>query len=270
MAGEMMRVNFFYHDKIGKGWSETFYNSNTNYNTVKALAINLSTPLLNVRGTGVFLDEARVSDDSKKRDSLVYTPSLADSQTQNAFFLEGDFAEVALLCRLEATETNRRSLYLSGIPDVMTLDNGVFKPTPTWETAFDQLRQELFKNGWSQKCIVPPVTPNQIILITQNAVTGDISCQCRAVHGFTPGQLVNITGFRDTPGLNGRHIVKTATPTDTFSFKSKVFFTFAQGIGFASALTFNLKTFTRVAYERLVEHKRGKPIGSSVGRRSAG
>jgi hypothetical protein len=268
MATPMMRVNFFYRDITGKGWSETFFNTGTQYSTVRALAINLSTLLLNVRGTGVILDELRVSDDNAKRDSTIYVPSDADSKTQFPSFLEGDFADVALLCRLEATEANRRSLYLSGIPDVMTLQNGIFKPTATWIDQFGFLRNELFKNGWAQKCLSPTGMPNQVVLITQNVVSGDYVLTTLNPHGFTPGQLVNVTGARETPGVNGRHIVKAVGNPSQFQFKSTSFLGNWTGITFVQGVSFVLKTFTLMTYERLVEHKRGKPIGSSHGRRS--
>ena len=266
MATPLFRVNYFYQDILGKGWSETFFCTLTDYTSVMDRAKMLAPLLINLRGTGVNQIEIRVSDDNVKRDSLVYVAPTADQTTGFPGFEAGEFSDACLLIRMSATPQYRRPLYLAGVPAMYIVNNGQWVPGSAWQAQYQLFVKEMFSGNWGLKNQVIPGSTNPITTFVGQGSTPYVTFGTSVAHGFVEGTLVNIKGYRGALGLNGRHVVQGVPSLSSFTINSTQFNVQPKGIPYVYPITYALTPFTNLLQERIVRRKRGRPFDASRGR----
>src|SRR5215469_13278912 len=106
---------FFKMGDESSGWTESYYTQQVDHPTAMTnlqFLAQLRAQLLGARAALVYL---RVSDDAAYRDSIgyEYNPALGTSITSAR---NAAFPNVSVLARLEASPSNRRPLYLRGVP----------------------------------------------------------------------------------------------------------------------------------------------------------
>lgn len=265
-AAPLFRVNFFFVATHNRGWSETYYNILTTYNGVMGQAQTLADTRRNLNGTGVGLDEIRVSDDSVKNDSLVYAPPLSDAITAYPTFEEADFSPTSLLCRADSQGVGRRSIFLRGIPDSMTLAGGTWTPSAQWTSNWNLFKAELQRGTWGVKVQVVPVITVPILLVTQQALTGVLSISSIVASGFRSGDLITIRGVRGVAGLNGKHRALLGTDDTTLKINSDLVLKGPAVSGEMFKTTYLISPFAGIIQERLVSRKTGGPFYRPHGR----
>lgn len=267
-----MRVNLFFSDIRGKGWSETYYNMSSSYTLTLTQAKVLADKRRQINGQGVFLEEIRVSDDEVKNDSMIYALPSAD-QISQYISSAGDVASTALLVRAMSGFQTRRPLYLSGVPDDYTTANGLWTPSTVWQSNYNDFRTELISRRWGIKAILTLQPPNvsvfRIAAMSQNLVTGNTLVQTTTPHNFSPGDLINILGVKGAGGVRGRHVCGSLTVPATTGFDIPN--TFILGtptvFGFAQKVSFVLREIDDATIERVTHRIRGLPFDHSRGRR---
>lgn len=264
----MYRATLFFSDDHNYGWSETFFNSLTSHSGVLNQAKFLATDRKNLNGTGVYLTDIRVSDDEQKRDSSLFQPNLPDQLTSFPSFGAHDIANTCLLHRLEAGPNNRRNLYMRGIPDLFTTGGGNWAPNAQWWANWHAWQQRMFNGNWGVK--VANYGPAEVLtLVSQSPTSGALTISTVAAHGYAVGSIINISGARKSPGVNGRHTVQAVPSPTSFTIASNYVFKGFNGPAVAKSVTFSLVAFSSVESERLTHRITGVPFVKHRGRRRA-
>jgi hypothetical protein len=277
----MIRMQMFFTEEgsgsRGAGWSETHYSFNkVTLTTALADLQTLAEKRVQMLGNQVVCTYLRVSDDEVFNDSQVargpvptvvggvpfYNPAFAPTVPDTA----ADFAYSVALVRITGdTDFYRRSLYLSGNPDV---SQNINNPTPVgaaWLIAFDDWHLTMVNGSYGFKVLQQgPANPRRVITVI---VLGVITTQ--TPHGFVVGDLVKVSRVRGTGNLpNGKWRVATVPDATHFTLQGWDFanFIYDRG-GIAQKQVYVLTKDTEVFLRRFGSHRRGRPFDSPVGRR---
>lgn len=284
-----MKCTMIFHSGI-QGFSETWYYSGVDYTAAMTALRKLANARHALCGAEVTLDYLRVSDEAKRRDSLVEAPNAktvqkvgvgADIGGESTLIVDWgntDKPDQGILARVEATADFRGMHCIRGVPDALIVWPDGPSNLPGWDKAFEKYKKLLIgtfslrvraQNGlFAQKPIVsidPAGGGSDVIVFT---VPG---------HGFLNGQLVRVTNFRlNRPPfkVNGTFTVSSANLTaNTFSLRSyppfgaltpyvlgKPITPFVQLVGYGYA------TITDVILRGESSRKPGRPFGQRAGR----
>lgn len=296
MAAQIGATLFFTDHNQSAGWSETHYSvSGQDLPTVLKDAQDMAKARVMMLGAGISLDYIRVSDQQVRGDSLValgIPPSQQNPIAYNKALIveatvvgEGgrtvsptsDYSFTALLCRMEMGVSQRKSLYLRGIPDSLDQDGGVITDS-VFLDAFNSW-VDLMKSGkWGARVLNKDLTANPIFPITSvtnNAGPPQQVTITAAGSNFQTGQSVRISGIKyqaappaaaSTP-ING--VWQVANP-QAGSFQLSGYpggtVQYFYG-GSVRARTYTVPAYSNVLQIRMVSRRAGRPFGLSKGRR---
>lgn len=206
------------------GWSETHYLQNNELTLPQATVLlrQLAVTRLPMLASGIEIIGGRVSKDNIYRDSLLIAPveplARAPAVTvqvanqpvlgvpiNNRIGGTSDFSHTALLLRMEGGTTfqNRRSMYLRGAHDFVTLNSLGHIEHGDWKEAFESWATQLRQN-WGFKTQDNSNATNPSKAITGVVFGNPIVVTC-ADHGLTSGMRTQIRGVK-TQNSDGRDI----------------------------------------------------------------
>jgi hypothetical protein len=262
----IIRATFFFKDAVGSGWTETIHNTGADLTTVRSAALRLVPLRVALMGSTSSLEKVRISDDLVFRDSSLYYVPTGNQMNKSA--LDGsDFSDNCVLTNLRATATSRRSLYMRGYPDGISMNSGQFSPTPQWSAAFINWQTELLASNWAIKSRDKLIIPDPITAAVQALPSGIVTVTTLNPHGFNAGDGINISGVRPpASALNGNYTVLSVAGL-TFSVAlNSIMNTFVGG-GRAIKYGYLLWPITSATAERIAERKAGAPFDLRRGRR---
>jgi hypothetical protein len=279
------RLTMWFNDNYNSGWSETYYGASaTDLTTFATQANILALRRAACLKFGPTMVNARVSFDDTSGDSLLlplprkddnglYNPALGGSGEDAA-----DFSFVTLLIRMEAGSLYRKSLYMAGVPDQQnneTYGQGL-EFTAAWLDAYQQFETELESGRWAIKALSKDISVSPIKTVsafTNQPNVGTLTC---VAHGFVAGDKVRVFGGKFQSGVtgvkpNGIWYVGSVIDADNFTlmgWSSTNTGSYIQP-GKVRKQVYISAPITAAIIRRVVNHKRGKPYGSPVGRRHA-
>lgn len=256
----MFRTTWFF--KVNNyGWTENLHHSAVDLATVSARVNTLAPFRKAILAGNAQLAAVRISDDDLFRDSTVnVNPPIFGNGTYPGV---SDPAFTSLLIRWDASPTTRKSLYLRGIPDEL-VDTGVFTNDPTWQTRWNDYRNQVIALGFAIKRL--SVTANPIFTLFQVDAAGIATTN--QLHNFLAGDRVHVTGIKTTPPVPPAFTV--LTPTSSFSFALGNWAPRGLQIpnnGKVRKYLFEVVPITAGVWLRVIKKSTGRPFDSPVGRR---
>jgi len=282
-----------------RGFSESYVN--TSVGELASLyngALALFKARLKLCGYPVIPAGGRLSKEGVFRDSLLikpedigpYAPALITYASVGSYTVtnRADQAKSAILVRMDASPTSRKSTFLAGVPDALIgegNDTINVSAIPDWLTNFNAFGTALTTGGWgfigrSEKTgdfvdrqimdILTDVTTGWAIIVTQSAATmyaAGTQVQIIRSHRLNPGF---------TP-LNGLWIVETSTANSPAAGQQSYLLRNSLNIvkthfdkyGFISAFDRSTRPIINVQLLGPTTRKRGRIFGVGPGRRKA-
>lgn len=261
----MFRVTMFMSS--GRyGWSETHFTNASSIQNAKAQLNALMAKRTLILANQANMDYGRVSDELVFRDSEVIVVNLGNQPGNSG---DEDLPATSLDVRLEGSSRNRRTLSLRGIPDVVVVEGGQFRPIflPQW---FGRLSDYML-------LLTNPLSPFGIRAVDKTAPSGSIAAAAglnqnyievttTAAHGQTGTWPVVIRGRGIPVALQGRHAAYTTAP-DKFQIISPYKLTTYTGFGTWQKLVYEFKAYTDFAILRVLKRNTGRPSVLPRGRR---
>lgn len=263
----LFRATFFFKNRNGAGWTETLYSQAAGMQLVQNEAIALIPARVGLLGRGAALKFIRVSDDLIKRDSLIYVVPTDDGAPKSRQTDDADIANTCLLLRVESGFTKRRSLFLRGVPDEITQDNGVYTPPAAFTAALNAYRIIVVGGTWAIKIRGDSGAVSNITNVSTVGPTGLVTITTAANHGFNMNDVVNIRGVLGATQVRGlQKVVTTASPT-TFDIRVNRVVRPYLGAGNVVKNDYTLVDISGLVPVRCSHHNAGRPFDSPVGRR---
>lgn len=261
------------------GWSESWYKTLSSGEYTQAL--NATSDLAKLRykllGDGVQIEELRVSDVLKTRDSLVSFP-------QGLFGFNGVLSGNpwdGLLCRLDAGPFHRRGLILRGIPDDWVSFKSVsqlFTDHPLLFSGWVAYRDHLVNSGWQLRVIL---TEDEAFVASTRTLTlsADLANVAIAAPpaGWKPGTKLRLRAFntpdpRDKRTVNRVTVIKSIDDDGAavLSILASDLWGEVEGVeGTVIEQTIGYATLTAGTMERTGHRDTGRAFFVSAGRRRA-
>jgi hypothetical protein len=281
MPAILFKCIFFFDQGI-QGWTETYYNTATDFPTCATRCNRLSKARSNMlpcslatspAGQPVKLKAWRISDDNYRGDAQLE----ANPDTQQNKSLDNIPPAPAFCCalvRLEAGRRHRRHIQLRGIPDATMaepFDPTIFPPFQAPMTAFLKILLDA-NQGWVVKhrnvdqAGAPAVVTVTAVAAGPNA--GQWALTLSALGGLTVGSTVCVTNIREMPWLQGRHLVTAiAGPTITIQLKDIFEIQPYLGRGQAQGLAYTTDGIDIAEWIRNSHRDTGRPFDAQAGRR---
>lgn len=292
----------FYFNSLQGGWSESWHNLTAGSLTVAEGDARLAgMKRLAICGLGTSLVAIRISDQDQtpKRSKLVDlqgngiggAPIVADAALtgySDALTRSADQLQSALLVRGLSSTSQRKHIWLGGIPDFIVRTNpigpDVGGPGSTWLTKYTLWRAEFQSAKWGfrvRRRLGADVQPQNVIDWVVQA--GALSRLGALVNNggpvYAPGQTIQIRNvkvlnraFRNPNGLWTVHSSQAGTPANTTVY----FLRGTEGIdpanifapGNIRLVDFEAVPVTDLQIIRQASHKRGRPFGLFRGRQT--
>jgi hypothetical protein len=236
-------------------------------------------------GQGFQLQNSRVSMDDVSGDSLLAEPPIFPaSRVYNQDFVlspgQADVSWNTLLVRMASGSLYRKSMYLSGIPDSVTMAGNIpvresdTLYTASNVTAFNKAYRawqlEIIGGNWAIKSISKDPTTAPVKAVTSfNGLASLVNCPG---HGFAINDSIRISGCKTiTAGagkLNGIWSVASVPTSDTFTIKGwdETLLFNMNNTGKAQKRVYVLNNINSTNTVRLANHKRGGRSGLPLGR----
>lgn len=267
----------------------------------RALVESDTRTLANLRGAicglGTFLSGARISfqDAVKKRSVIVnLDPTKLGIAEVDVTSLTGytdtversaDVPTSSIQFRMYAADSRAKNYWMGSIPDLVMRTNpdGVdISNSSLWNTRYGLWKAEIMSGRWGFRARTLPATDPLIAgvgLVRRGVGLGVLGVVTNGVAIFGQGQRVQVRGFkgisRATPRLAGLHVVDTV---DSASLAGQTVY-FLRGTEALDDQAYDLPgSIQKVDYEAVAvaevqpyrqgRHKRGRPFGQQVGRRS--
>jgi len=264
----LARVTFFFANG-SNGWTETFYNTGADLETVLTTAQGMIRRRTDLLAKNAQLQYIRVSDDLVAGDSRLAVVPLTDRFNKNPAEDTGNAAYDGVLIRLVCSAMHRRMFIMRGIPD-QVMKNNEFDPDPPWANALVRWFGLLVGATWGMK-IVDRVTvlEKPITSLTNNWVPGTVTATVGSTAGWSNGDLVNIYGRMNCRGFRGLYRVRNLTAT-TFDVSTRRDVSGYNGNGKVRRQEYTILPFiNQGVVMRLAKRSTGRPSFQERGRRSA-
>jgi hypothetical protein len=291
-----IRATFFFEDDQF-GISETHdYQTGGALDTAVAPAIALLKKRMKLMGFGVTIVGVRLSKEGVFRDSLVLDPTDWAGIAPPAFNYSGpagnagtndpDQAKACVLVRAESSSLHRKSIYLSGIPDIIIREDPrgpALTQVPQWLSDFNAYANELIVQPWGFIGRSDPagaLAQFPIAGIVTQAGTGLIGIVvANALITYPVLQFVAIHGSTRThpayASLNGRWQIGSAEAGPGVGFTT-YFLLNSQNVaaptvinrGTVQAVDFSFLKYTRAQIIGQTTRKRGNRFLAPPGRRT--
>jgi hypothetical protein len=266
MAGPFRATMFFKDDDAG--WSETHWVADAkiaNIDQTLEAAKVLAKKRAAMMGTGAFLTRVRVSDDSIRRDSFNRVLNLTGQAANPKLGVANpsDRPYSVILLRAESTSYYRKSIYLSGCPDI----NIIQPPGPdltvnAWQGSFKVYRQELLDHWGFIATTRGGANPAKPIVGITNSGPFHVSV---TGHGFPVNARVRIFGTTPRTPVSGVWPIDVID-ANTFSLRGSTGAYLWEFGGFAQLYNKAVEPYTEVLINGETHHKRGRPFGQLAGR----
>lgn len=265
------------------GWTESYYTDQANPQTAALTAFSLAKFRMRLCGEGINLPYIRISDIDVRGDAVI-DPSPPLTTTSNPIppgyalvkAAEPSPADVAWTAVIVALTINNQAvgrIFMRGVNDEFFLNDKIFRPLPSWQTAFIAFQKELHNaaNGWGVTRR-PKSTPlNTFKIGAAQAVLGT-NLRLIVAPGFAaaPGNTVTIRGLKSNQGtLTGPFTVAGFTAPQLDVFKQfpdpQPIFTGNTGTVQVTGPVFIQQLLAQ--YRGATTRHAGRPFGAPVGRR---
>lgn len=261
------RATFFFKNNNGAGWSETLFIAVADLDIALERAKVIASWRVNCQGVGSRLEFIRVSDDLVKRDSKIYPVPAGDQTSHKRESGDADIASTCLLVRCESGVVKRRSLFLRGVPDDITKDNGRYRPSAEFQQAFDQYVAAVKANNGSIKVRKGIGVLYNISNVSSADANGNVTITTSAPNDFVPNDVVNIRGVLGATQVRGLQRVLTAPTTTTFTIRVNRIVRPYIGGGNVQHNDYELFSINNMVPVRCSHHNAGRPFDSPRGRR---
>jgi hypothetical protein len=248
------------------GWSENYWNNNTDLASVITAANGLRFPLDNCHGRQTGIPFIRISDATSFREVTILTFPLGitpPGSTPND--ADSDFPTTALLLKFNGPNGYVVRQWLKGTWDGITSRGGIYSPTPTFVGNINGLVSTLTtgSNQWVLRCLDKTVPALPIADISQAGVVTVPG------HPYATNDRIRISRAR---GLTQANKIWRVTKIDanTFSLIGWIVPTVVTpylGNGTARKQTYTFVPIVAGKVDRVTEHHVGRPFGLLVGRR---
>lgn len=270
------KCNLFFSDPtFQSGWSETYYNTADSAATVQARLDSLAGGRQQLLAGNVNLDAARYSDDGVFRDGFVFLPTITFSSFAQA---TADYDFVAAECRIYATLSVWRALYLRGVPDVLfnPPDDAAKAIAAQWKQQLTTYLASLTNpiNGWAIKTYDKAAAQHMIAALTEfpNEMLGIDTVDA---HGFNVGDYAHHTKIRTPSPRIGTSIVRPP-PTGAVNNPNRYYvngflprlFSYT-GTGIVQKQAPLYPQITQANYVRTRHRDTGRPFAASRGRQAS-
>lgn len=253
------------------GWSENFWNSNSDLTALLPIAQALRNEIWNITGVQTVVPSARISNpDTFRQVQLVEYPTEATA-TAGAL-ADSDYPSAALLLKLFAPGPYTTLQWLRGIPDSIITRGGTYTPQakPGYLNKMAAFLTVLMTgtNGWSIRALDRAVLAKPVTGV--NLTTGIVTIPSHGFGGAGSLHKVRIKGFKVPKGLNA---VWNVTVLDGSTVQLN-FYTppTTTVVPFGKAPTARLQQYTYVPIQtasivRATSHYTGRPTELLGGRR---
>lgn len=252
---------FFTQNKWG--WSETHAINVGDINLAFTRGEDYVTNRVGMLGSQAFIRYIRASDVAISGDARV--KSIATNSQQGKLAGDSDIPNTSIDIRLDATDVQRRTMYLRGQPDDVVRGGGIFTPSADFNLAYGQWRQwMLTQSGLGMVHLDRNVARRDI---TSVAVAGGVTTVTTAVaHTYGTLDKIRIRGGFGMVGLNGIWTIQVTSPTTFILIGAAPVGTYIGG----ATSQLRLYTFTpysRIEIIRATRRNTGGPFDRPVGRR---
>jgi hypothetical protein len=290
LAGPVKGKIVFHDHDYGVGWTETIYVNEVNSLPNAAITLNaLVKARVALLANNITVDNVTVSVDSPLQlgdvaygtaYGYVQNKVLANIAPGGFANYEPDFAWTAQLVRLHAGTLYHRSIWLSGVPDNLTLDNIGQITDPQWVQAFQQWVKVITNGNYmlyaaSKDAGTSPIY--QVVGVsldgTQITVAPDLPGpigQTVFVHGIkgksnpvgsVPLKLIRPTGRFGVSLINGAQVTIVRKPNvDSFVYTTG---------GYMRPVVYQVFGIDSATIGALRKKSRGRPLGLARGRSPA-
>lgn len=261
------KVTYFFTQAVGRigGWSENFWNSQTDQSGVILAADRLNSLLEALHGRSSYIIGRRISAVATFRRVAVNTWTQDTFNAQVSPATLSDYPTTSLLMVLRSNPDYVTRQWTKGIPDAVVDNGGFYKPTSTYarqvETFFRQLREG--GNGWCLRVLDRGQANKIVQAITQAGIV------TVAAHGYDNNDLVRISRAR---GMTVANAIWRITVIDANSFSlqgwtggstTPVY----EGNGVVRRQIYAYPAISDCSIDRATKHNVGRPFALLSGRR---
>lgn len=260
------RITFFFKNDNGAGWSETFYVAAATIEAALVAGERLATVRRPLLAQGNELLQIRASLDDPLRDSRVST-STAGAPGAGERDTLGATANLALLCRIEAGSQFRRQLYLRGVPDDTSVNNGRLFAAAGYLTVFNRFKAEVIGGGWGIRALQNNPALRVPIAVMAQSPTGLVTITTTDAHGVTARfASIVIRGGVGGKRARGRWRAFVTGPLSMAFYSTRILDSYFGGATL-QVIDYDLQDIDTLILLRVGKRAAGRPFDVPHGRR---
>lgn len=260
----MYRVSYFFQQGAF-GWSESIHNLQTSLSAVTAEAGALRDARIAMLPPSCTLSYIRISDDLVFRDSVLINENPSSPGTRAIEDSEPPFT--AALCRIFASPTVRRSIYLRPVSSQEGINGDRKIDSTGWLSAFNPWRSLLVSEstGWAIK--YKAVAPVGFLVNGFTVSDKRLTVQAPGAT-FAIGQRIQLRGFKSVSKVDGQYRVTAIPSAANFTLDPLLAVDDPEVTQYGAAFDFapQLAKITGVNPIRVTSRKTGRPFDSPRGR----
>jgi hypothetical protein len=260
------RVSYFFVQAIGRtgGWSENYWNSNTDIEPCVRAGVKLATALRQCHGLQSNLRYMRISDAATFRD-VTLVEYVGEGAQQTNGNTDSDYPTNAAGLKLVGSGNYVTRQWIKGVEDTAINDGGLWLPSGRTTRNFNAFFAILQTTSeqWVLKRL-NRATPKLVVENVTNAGVVSITG-----HGYANNAKIRISRCRGTFFINQLWTIKRID-ADSFSLIGYVPQTnnpVYRGGGTSQLQTPTYVPITNASIERATKHNVGRPFAQLTGRR---
>ncbi len=192
------RVSYLYSQRASRiaGWSENFWCVRTSLEGAIETATTLAQLLVPIHGDNTSLDNIRVSEVPKTRQTRLVAMTNVAQALNKATPQESDYPTTALLIELENVDQVTTRQWIKGIWDTVVVNGGVYGGDGGYTKKLEAVFKYLISNnsGFCNRVLDTATNPLTVVTAFNNA-TGVVTAPG---HNLVPGDKMRISGVRPT------------------------------------------------------------------------